>query len=181
MPTLARRRHAHRTQGPQGVALVVALMMLAVILVLGLTALRLSTAQERMTGYTLDRQLAFQAAEAALREIEARIENVRPNAGTDCAASATATAEPLRVCPAPVAGAAARWVAINAAQWGQATPVGPAGAQITPTYLIEHLGNEFACDSSASATLNCRQYRITVRAGGDTRAAVMLQSVYLTD
>jgi len=181
MHALARKRYTHRRPRPHGVALVVALMMLVVMLVLGLTALRLSTAQERMTGYTLDRQLAFQAAEAALREIEARIENERPNAGTDCTASATATAETLRVCPAPVASAAARWVSINAVQWGQATPVGPAGAQITPTYLIEHLGNEFACDASASTTPNCRQYRITVRAGGGARAEVMLQSVYLTD
>ncbi len=181
MATLARRRCAHGRQDPRGVALVVALMMLVVMLVLGLTALRLSTTQERMTGYTLDRQLAFQAAEAALREIEARVENERPNAGTDCTPTTTATAQTLRVCPAPVASAAARWVSINAAQWGQATPVGPAGAQITPTYLIEHLGYAFACDASASATSNCRQYRITVRAGGDTRAEVMLQSLYLTD
>ena len=80
-------------------ALIVALMMLVVILVLGLTALRLSTAQERMTGYILDRQLAFQAAEAALREIEGRVENERPEAGTACTASATAAVESLRVCP----------------------------------------------------------------------------------
>jgi len=176
-----RRRHAHPGQRPHGVALVVALMMLVVILVLGVTALRLSTAEERMTGYSLDRQLTFQAAEAALREIEERVENGRPDAGANCTDPVTAPDDALRVCPAPAASAAARWVAINAAHWGQATPVGPAGAQITPTYLIEHLGNAFACDASASATSNCRQYRITVRAGGGTRAEVMLQSVYLTD
>jgi type IV pilus assembly protein PilX len=181
MRELTRRRRVHLRRPPRGVALVVALMMLVVILVLGLTALRLSTAQERMTGYTLDRQLAFQAAEAALREIEERVENERPDAGANCTDSATAAADTLRVCPALAASAAARWVGINAAQWGQAKPVGPAGAQITPTYLIEHLGNEFACDASTSATSNCRQYRITVRAGGGTRAEVMLQSLYLTD
>lgn len=181
MQVLHCRQRARPTRRTDGVALIVALMMLVVILVLGVTALRLSTAEERMTAYTLDRQLAFQAAEAALREIEGRVENERPDAGADCTASATASAEALRVCPAPVASAAARWVVIDTAQWGQATPVGPAGAQITPTYLIEHLGNQFACDTSASATPNCRQYRITVRAGGGTRAEVMLQSVYLTD
>ena len=181
MQALRRRRRGHPIRRPQGVALVVALMMLVVILVLGVTALRLSTAEERMTAYSLDRQLTFQAAEAALREIEERIENGRPDAGANCTDPAMVPADALRVCPAPVASAAARWVGINAAQWGQATPVGPAGAQIVPTYLIEHLGNAFACDASASATSNCRQYRITVRAGGGTRAEVMLQSVYLTD
>lgn len=181
MQVLHCRQRARPARRMDGVALIVALMMLVVILVLGVTALRLSTAEERMTAYTLDRQLAFQAAEAALREIEGRVENERPDASANCTDPAMAAAGALRVCPAPVASAAARWVAVNAAQWGQATPVGPAGAQITPTYLIEHLGNAFACDASASATSSCRQYRITVRAGGGTRAEVMLQSVYLTE
>jgi Tfp pilus assembly protein PilX len=59
--------------------------------------------------------------------------------------------------------------------------VGPAGAQIAPLYLIEHLGSQFACDTTAQAAQTCRQYRITARAGGGQRAEVMLQSLYLTD
>ncbi len=171
---------APRAPAQQGLALVVALMMLVVVLVLSLAALRLTTAEERMTAYALDRQLAFQAAEAGLREIESRIDADRPTAGTTCAISA-ADADSLRICPAPTASAPARWIAIDDSQWGTTTPVGPAGAQITPSYLIEDLGGQFACPAGAAPGAICRQYRITVRAGGGQRAEVMLQSLYLTD
>jgi type IV pilus assembly protein PilX len=161
--------------------LVVTLMMLVVVLVLGVTALRLATTEERMTAYALDRQLAFQAAEAGLREIEGRVESDRPTAGTACTPAASATTGALRTCPAPAAGDAPRWITLDTRLWSEATPVGPAGAQITPTYLIEDLGDQFACPAAAVAASNCRQYRITVRAGGGPRAEVMLQSLYLTD
>lgn len=165
----------------KGVALIVALIMLVVILALGLGALRMTTAEERMTGYTFDRHLAFQAAEAALREIEARVEADRPEVATQCADLTSAAASVLRVCPAPNAAAPPRWVTPDAREWGEATPLGPAGARVPARYLIEHLGSNFACDNSPRAVQTCRQYRITVRAGGDLRAEVMLQSVFFTD
>lgn len=168
-------------QGQQGVALVVALVMLVVILILGLSAMRLAATEERMAGYALDRQLAFQAAEAALRQIEERVDDERPDAGPACADILSGGITALRVCPAPAGAASPRWITINAADWGDATAVGPAGAQITPRYLIEHLGSNFACDAAATAAQTCRRYRITVRAGGAPRAEVMLQSIYLTD
>ena len=54
----------------KGVALVVALVLLLVVTVLGLASMRGTVLQERMTANTYDRSLAFQAAEAALREGE---------------------------------------------------------------------------------------------------------------
>ncbi len=174
--------HAPR-RGPRsrGAALVVALMMLVVILVLGLGALRLATTEERMAGYTQDRQLAFQAAEAALRELEDRVAQEKPVAPASCGSVSSLTGPSFRICPAPAASAVPRWIQPVAADWGDASPVGPVGIQITPRYLLEHLGSTFACDSTPDAALDCSQYRITVRAGGGTRAEVMLQSVYLSD
>ncbi len=165
----------------QGVALVVALVMLTVILILGLSALRLTTQEQRMTGYLLDRQLAFQAAEAALVEIENRVANFTPVPGAQCAPLPAEPGAVLQTCPAPSASAPARWVAINAAEWGRATPVGASGAQIIPLYLVEYLGSNFPCSTGTTAPQTCGQYRITVRAGGAPRAEVMLQSLYLTD
>ena len=55
----------------QGVALVVALIFLAVLTILGVAIARNSSMEERMAGNTRDRDLAFQAAEAALRDAEA--------------------------------------------------------------------------------------------------------------
>lgn len=66
MPALARRQ--------AGAALMVALVVLLVMTVLGVTSLRTTTLQERMAGNVRDANLAFQAAEAALREGEALLQ-----------------------------------------------------------------------------------------------------------
>lgn len=53
-----------------GASLLVALMILIILTMLGLTTLRVATTEERMSGNSRDRSLAFQAAEAALRDAE---------------------------------------------------------------------------------------------------------------
>lgn len=180
MPLRHPKTPAGWRQKERGAALAVTLVMLLVILVLGLGALRMSITEERMTGYVFDRQLAFQAAEASLRELENWVEAERPEAGAACADLPGQNAF-VRVCPPRAAASSPRWVTIDPADWGAAMPVGPAGAQIAPLYLIEHLGSQFACDTAVDAAQTCRQYRITARAGGGQRAEVMLQSLYLTD
>jgi type IV pilus assembly protein PilX len=160
----------------KGVALVVSLMMLIVILILGLSALRISLNSERTTGYATDRHIAFQAAEAALRELEDRVANEKPIAPNVCGISTGASGNPIAICPTPVVSAAPRWVVVNPAEWANATPVG----QLTPTYLVEHLGSTFDCNANAGQQ-GCSQYRITVRAGNAPRSQVTLQSIYLTD
>ena len=52
----------------RGVSLVVGLIFLVVLTILGLMALRVATLEERMSGNARERSLAFQAAEAALRD-----------------------------------------------------------------------------------------------------------------
>ena len=58
----------HRTQS--GVALIVSLMLLIVITLLGISGMRTTTLEEKMAGNMRDMQLAFNAAETALREGE---------------------------------------------------------------------------------------------------------------
>ncbi len=58
----------------QGASLVIALMFLIVLTILGLVAVRSSTVQERMAGNDRDRAIAFEAAEAALRDAERDIQ-----------------------------------------------------------------------------------------------------------
>ena len=55
----------------RGVVLLVALVMLLLVTVLGLASVRMLTLEERMAANSFDRNLAFQAAETALREGEA--------------------------------------------------------------------------------------------------------------
>jgi type IV pilus assembly protein PilX len=54
----------------RGAALVVALIMLALLSLLGVTAYSVATLEERMAGNALDQTRAFEAAEAALRDCE---------------------------------------------------------------------------------------------------------------
>ena len=54
----------------RGVVLVIALVLLAIITLLGIAVMQTTVTEERMAGNLRDRSLAFQAAEAALREGE---------------------------------------------------------------------------------------------------------------
>jgi len=59
----------------QGVVLMVALVFLVIITMLGLTAMRTNIIEERLAGNSRDWALAFQAAEAALRDAERDIQS----------------------------------------------------------------------------------------------------------
>jgi type IV pilus assembly protein PilX len=64
------RRRCERPARERGAALIVALIFLMLMTLIGTTAMRGATMQEQMAGNTRDWNLAFQAAEAALREAE---------------------------------------------------------------------------------------------------------------
>lgn len=63
----------HRTSEQRGAALITALILLLVLTLVGVNSLANTVLEERMAGNMRDRQLAFQAAEAALREGERRV------------------------------------------------------------------------------------------------------------
>ena len=79
-PTQARRRqpHAGQSHHQQGIALVVALILLVVMTLLGLSAMRSVTLEEKMAANTFDRSVSFQAAEAVLREAESKLTGPTP-------------------------------------------------------------------------------------------------------
>ena len=54
----------------QGVALFIALVVLLIITILGISGLQTTTLEERMAASARDRDIAFQAAEAALAQAE---------------------------------------------------------------------------------------------------------------
>lgn len=72
-------------RGQDGAALLIALIMLLILTVGGVTSMRNSTMQERMAGNMRDRELAFQAAERALRAGEAYLNsfNATPSPNAD--------------------------------------------------------------------------------------------------
>ncbi|MFM2274347.1 MAG: hypothetical protein RL211_219 [Pseudomonadota bacterium] len=164
----------------KGVALLVSLILLVVMTLLGLAGIRAITQEERMAGQTFDRSIAFQAAEAALREIEAAVETNKPSpgAGTGCNLIAG-----IMSCSPPGTSDTPRWENTSFASWQDATSVSAGALSVTPQYFVEYLGDTFACQpGSSSDPMNCRRYRITARTAGSAgRATVVLQSLYATD
>lgn len=59
--------------GQRGAVLVISLIFLLIMTLIGATAIRNTTLDEKMTGNTRDQDVSFQAAEVGLREAEARL------------------------------------------------------------------------------------------------------------
>jgi type IV pilus assembly protein PilX len=124
-----------------------------------------------------DRNLAFQAAEAALREGEANVVSFAYNCTNarykpfdkDC----NTTLESVPVWEN------IDWITTTNPKFK--TYTGNLGVlSANPRYIIEYLGVA-DCEGSALGTNDCHNYRITARAtGGSDVAVVMLQSIILT-
>lgn len=65
-----------RTQS--GATLLVAMMLLLAMTIMGLTAVRVTTQQQRMAANTQYQNLAFQAADAAIRKVMAEVRGLAP-------------------------------------------------------------------------------------------------------
>lgn len=145
----------------QGSALIVALVFLLVMTLIGTTAMQGTSQQETMAGNVRNRNLAFQAAEAALRDAENALDG-------------GATGIP-----------AADWSDLNI--WATATIYPGTLDQVIepPRYIIEEIGWVTIGGSgenlalSATAGIGSNFYQITARGvGGTADAVVILQTVY---
>ncbi|MGE3106281.1 MAG: PilX N-terminal domain-containing pilus assembly protein [Lysobacterales bacterium] len=160
----------------QGAALVVVLILLLLMTLLGLASLRGTLLEERMGANLLDRSLAFQSAEAALRVGEARLAAfplpVFPAVG--CVAGLCAQ-------PVPAIGTPDRWLDPAFAGWINAGVNLGGGAAVQPQYFIENLGlgpKWVACDQAVPVSPSCMRprYRVTARSSAVDRAQLILQS-----
>lgn len=159
----------------RGVVLIVALVLVAIMALVGLNAMRSVTLEERMAGHTYDRSVSFQGAESALREAEALIVLNKP---TPAAGACNAG-----FCPPPSAADVPRWLDTNFNGWQNAAAVDSNGVSVTPQYFVEYLGNTFECEpGNASTAVDCKRYRVTARSNpGADRSTVMLQTIFSTD
>lgn len=171
------RQAPHRQRG---IALVTALIFLLVVTLIGLSSVRLITQQERVAQYSYDRGLAFQAAEAALRQVEASIEAIKPAPTSGACVLVQDSGQEVQVCPPPTS-AQPRWTDPAFTGWANGAVVGASTLAVTPQYFAEYLGSTFPCSFTAGAAATCKRYRITARAGGSGRAQAMVQSVYATE
>lgn len=167
-----------RLASERGAVMIVTLIMLLVLTLLGTAAARMALMEERMTGNTQDRNVAFEAAEAALRDGEEFLEQAVLPAfdGTNgLYVPAPPTDPPL-------------WRTVS---WNSAAAVrayaGLAGApgilsRATPRYFIEELPRVTTPGESVvfgSPVDEPRFYRVTARATGAAgNATVVVQSTY---
>ena len=165
---------AHR-----GVALIVSMILLVIITLLGLSSMRNTGLQERMTANLVDRGIQFQAAETAEREAEAKLPPTvaAPVFSPVCAAG---------LCTTPDPSVTPRWQDPAFANWADAaTDLGVLAAG-APQYIVEDMGTaeiRFGCSQEVPPDPLCNtspRYRITSRsdrAGGD-RNLTVIQSSY---
>ncbi len=159
-----------------GAALAIALVFLLVLTIVGVTAMRTTIMEERMAGNLRDYNLAFQAAEQALRAGEQWVESLGTLSGFDTTGPDYATGN----APDP----------FSAAAWSACTSVpGPSYLSANPCYFVEHVGT--ISSATPGADINIVGYgeqagggvvegfRIVARAVGSTSAAeVILESRY---
>ncbi len=171
-----------------GAALITGLIFLVVLTMIGITAARMSTLEERMSGNMRDRSIAMQAAERALRDAEQDILGAVPAAArsfsgltgfvADCGASIGGTADD-GLCYNGTAGYTNPiWTTVNMAAapsvaYGRFTNAAPiAGLFAQPRYVIEGIKR------TPPGGGQIFYYRITVRAQGvNANTLVWLQEV----
>lgn len=164
------RRSARLASGQRGVVLVIALIMLVVMTLMAMSAAQITGLNERMVGFSRDRDVAFQAAEAALREGE-RVLQLVVLPAFDGTAS---------LYPVAVPGSTPRWKTIDWTAAGISYGGAIAGVSVQPRYIVEEvaalLDDDLALDGPAAVST---YYRVTSRAlGGDGSTVVVLQTTY---
>lgn len=163
----------------QGAALIVVLILLLVMTLLGLASLRGTILEERMSANMYDRSLAFQAAEAALRQAESRL--LTPGIGADFPTSVDTCDAGLCSTPEPGDSYVERAAREPFGGWIDAATVSQLGG--TPEYFVEYMGDAPGwpmCDREIPRAPTCMRprYRITARSQEQDRAEVILQSSY---
>ncbi len=157
-----------------GVILVISLIMLLLMTLIGVTAMQVTGLEEKMAGNNKDMNVAFQAAEAALRDAENDIKSTRVSGLTGMTSTCT-----LGLCYVGPAGQSKIWdeaaLVANAVSYGTYTSASNIGGlSFQPRYLI--VGKKFFPAGAASWKY---VYTVTALAQGglDTTQSI-LQSVY---
>ena len=146
--------------GQRGATLIIALIFLLLMTLIGVTSMQSTTLQERMAGNTRDRNLALQAAEAALRQGEIWL---GPLANRNAAETATLLVNP------------AAWDGTNSR--GSATGFTPALASDPVFYVEPPTQVIYGISSSGYTPENFFPVTAYAEGGADT-TVVVLQTMF---
>ncbi len=160
----------------KGAVLIAGMLILLVLTLIGLTAMQSSTLEEMMSRNYGSRNIAFEAAEAALREGEnfLRTQVLPPFSGTSLVPASNGLYQPR--------------IEVTALDWNDTDSVAysgdqPAGAAAKPRYIIEELGtvNDDGEPIVPSTEVKNRvMYRVTAHGvGSQNGTVVILQTTYV--
>ena len=179
-----------RGSNQRGLSLVTTLLFMVAALVLGVSVMGVNVMQERMLGNAKDRDLAFQVAEAALRDAELDIAmNITAGSAFSPVCAAGLCIPPTQravVSPLPVHQQAGfSWAPADGMvrRYGQFTALPPIlGVISPPVYVVENLGVLGLVPGDGGLDLlgtPRAAFRITARAyGARAETVVMLQSIF---
>lgn len=161
----------------RGAVLVTAMLLLLVLTIIGVTVMQMSRMQERMAGNSRDSNLAFQAAEGALRNAEGYIDSleVRPVACSDLSCEVWLE----NSVTGAVANQEAEWWKENGQAYAQETIEGLSEA---PASAIEELGfvrTDGGVVMGQDPPDGRDFYQVTSRStGGSGQAEIVLQTTF---
>jgi type IV pilus assembly protein PilX len=163
----------------RGAVLIISLIILLALTLIGVTAIQNASQEERMTSNNRQRDLAFQAAEAALRAGE-EVCSGAPTLGS----SPGLYSAPLSI----TSDIASYWMGYGWSSTDSQSYNGTLASNLAnqPRYVIELLfttttggGGSLQAGQPVSAGLPTAWYRVTARGEGGTADAVaIVQSVY---
>ncbi len=157
-----------------GVVLMVSLVMLLMLSIIGVSGSQVTTLEEKMAGNSLDQNIAFQAAEAALREGELVIKN-----------SITANKSNFTTSPVNANGlhlttegldykADTSWAAAESVAFATAIP----SVSAQPRYYIEYISDKPSNPADPGSD-PVSFFRVTARGTGrQSTTRVFLQSYF---
>ena len=153
-----------------GAVLIISLIMLLLLTLIGASSMQTTSLEEKMAGNLRDRNLAFQAAESALRAGEAFLTQATlpsfTSAGTDGLYNETAITPQQND----------DWSTFNTITYTTATLTNTASP---PLYVIQRLSNIGSSSLDAGNYNENELYRVTARGVGSTsNTAVVLQTIY---
>jgi type IV pilus assembly protein PilX len=173
----------------------IALIMLLMLTIIGVTSMSSGNLQEVMARNMLDRNYAFQAGESGLRDAEFDVENnMTAGAGFDASCTNGLCLPPASTTDPPVWESVVDWDDASLTRdFGEYTADDEnykntlkKSLAAAPRYIIEY--NDIACDptvpgeeltSFGSAPVKFDKYRITSQATGrSSQARIRLQSTY---
>ncbi|NVM78932.1 type IV pilus assembly protein PilX [Duganella sp. SG902] len=165
----------------RGIVLLVSLMLLIMVMLLGVSAAQLALQSEKAARGERDRDVAFLAAEDALKDAERDVLASGAAFAPDCA-----TARHERAAP----GKAPVWQAVDLAGAACTLPYGARTAASMPTgegflpfkkpqYIVERMECHRAGDDASAGAAPSYCYRVTaIGFGARPETEVVLQSVF---